>query len=128
MSDLTIREIKGIYNKKMKNLTKQEIQRYKTWANDEFVYILEELALKIIKVYKGLKEKTFNFRSKLGFKEYDIIMTKEKLVATEIIKSFSNEEVSPQHNVLGKKLICIFHLYFFKEVDEKGHIDRMKKR
>ena len=93
---------------KNEKLTKQEIQRYETWASDRFVYILEELALKIIKGYKGLKEKTFNFKSQLGFKEYYIKMTKEKLVTKKIMKSFSNEEISPQHNVLGKKLICIF--------------------
>ena len=53
MSDLSMKEIDGIYIYK-KNLTKQEIQRYKTWASDGFVYFLSNLALKIIIHFRSL--------------------------------------------------------------------------
>ena len=52
-------------------------------------------------------EKVKEFRSKLGFKQHDITLTKEQSVTPKIMKSFSNEEILPQHDVSGKKLIYI---------------------
>ena len=46
MSDLTTKEIKGIFNRR--NHTKQQIEEYKRWADDGFIYICQEVALKII--------------------------------------------------------------------------------
>ena len=68
------------------------------------MYILSDLALKIIKGYKGSEEKVFNFRSKLGFKQHDIIMNKEQSVTTKIIKLFGKEEILLQHSVLGYRV------------------------
>ena len=56
MSDLTIKEIEGIYHKKRKNLTRQEKEKHKGWADERFVYILTDLALKIIMNCRGSKE------------------------------------------------------------------------
>ena len=47
-------------------------------------------------------------RSKLGFKQYDITLTKKKKKKKnnqwpKIIKAFSNEKVPMQHDVLGEK-------------------------
>ena len=91
------------------------------------MYILSDLALKIIKGYRGTEEETLNSRSKLGFNQNDIIMTKEKSVTTKIMKPFPNEKISLQPNVLEK------NLYFAEdklaiEIDEKGHTDRPKKK
>ena len=47
MSDLTIKEIEDIYNKK-KDISKQEKEKCKARADDGFVYILSDLALKVI--------------------------------------------------------------------------------
>ena len=73
MSDLTIKEIEGIYNKKRKNLTRQEREKYKACADDGFIYILDDIALKLIMNCRGSeeKEKVIEFRSKL---RYDITM------------------------------------------------------
>ena len=46
MSDLRVKEIKGIFNSR--NPTKQQFEEYKRWADDAFIYICEEHALKII--------------------------------------------------------------------------------
>ena len=93
MSDLTIKEIEDIYNKKMKSLTKQEIQGYKTWASDGFFCILSNLALKII-MHCG-RSKAFKFRFKLRFKQQDIITTKEQSIITKLMTGFAKEEISP---------------------------------
>ena len=43
MTDLTMKEIKWIYNKKRNNITTQEKGKYKAWAVNGFVYILSDL-------------------------------------------------------------------------------------
>ena len=43
---LTVKEIKGISNSR--SPTKQQFEENKRWADDGFIYIHEELALKII--------------------------------------------------------------------------------
>ena len=62
------------------------------------------------------------FKTKLGFNQHDLIMTKEQSVSTKIMKAFSNEETLPQHSALSYKI----NLYFSEhklaiEIDEKGH-------
>ena len=37
MSDLRVKEIKGIFNSR--NPTKQQFEEYKRWADDAFIYI-----------------------------------------------------------------------------------------
>ena len=37
MSNLAIKEIEGIYNKKLNNITTQEKEKYKAWFEDGFV-------------------------------------------------------------------------------------------
>ena len=79
----------------------------------------------MIKGYKGSEEKTLNFRSKLGFKQQNIIMNKEQLVTTKIIQLFAKEEVLLQHSVLGYRIDLYFPEHKLAiEVDEKRHEDR----
>ena len=64
------------------------------------------------------------FRTKLGFNQHDLIMTKEQSVLTKIIKVLEREKILLQHSVLSYKI----DLYFVEhklaiEVDEKGHRD-----
>ena len=65
------------------------------------------------------------FRKRLGFKQYDVIFTKEQSVLTKIKISFEGENKQTKHSVLG----CRIHLYFYGyklaiDVDENGHNDR----
>ena len=48
MSDWVIKVIEGIYNKKRNDITDQEKEEYKAWADYGYVYIIRDLALKII--------------------------------------------------------------------------------
>ena len=65
MSDLAIKEIEGIYNKKRSNITTQEKEKYKVWFEDGFLYILSNPGLKIIMDCRA--STAIEFRSKLGF-------------------------------------------------------------
>ena len=130
MSDLTIKAIKGIYN--TKNLTKEQIKKYKRYGqkiidNLTGIYIREDLALSII--IDCRTPTAFEFRSKLGFKQHDILMAKEQSVLKKVMKVFANGKILLQHSVLSYRI----HLYFLRcrlatEVDEKGHKDRGEYR
>ena len=43
--------------------------------------------------------KPIEFRSKLGFKQHDIVLTKEPSVTPKTMKTFSNEKILPKHSV-----------------------------
>ena len=69
-----------------------------------------------------------DFKSKLGFNQHDIIMTKEQLVLQKLIKVFAKEKILIQHSVLKYRI----DLYFPDHklaigVDERGHKDREDK-
>ena len=83
MSDLTIKETEGIYGKKGKNLQK-----------NKFKYIKHGLLMGLFTTPTVIE-----FRSKLGFKQYDLIMTKEQSVVMRITKIFAREEILLQHSV-----------------------------
>ena len=77
---------------------------------------------------KGRSEKIDDFRSKLGFRLYDITMIKEESVRAKIIKAFSNEKTLPQYSVLSYQTDLYFPEHKLAiEVDEKGYTDRDEK-
>ena len=70
--------------------------------------------------YKVSTPKAIEFRSKLGFKQPDIILTKEQSVVPKIMKTFSNENTLPQHSVLNYQTdLCSLEDILAIEVDEK---------
>ena len=67
-------------------------------------------------------EETEKFRSELGFKRHDIIMTKEQLVLKLIKDAFERENMQTEYSVLGYKIDLYFYDYKHAiEVDQKGH-------
>ena len=113
MSDLTIKAIKGIYN--TENPTKKQIGKYKSYGKD--------LTLSIIIDCRTPTD--IGFMTKLGFNQHDLIMIKEQLVSTKIMKVFCIEKILLQQFVLSHRI----DLYFLKHklaigVDEKWHKDR----
>ena len=44
------------------------------------------------------------FRSKLGFTQHDIILTKEQSMMLKITKLFSNQKILLQHSVLDYRI------------------------
>ena len=68
-------------------------------------------------------EQRKNFRAILGFKEHDIILTKEQSVLKSVIDAFEGENI--QKSVLGYKIDLYFHKYKLSvETDELVHKNR----
>ena len=114
------KEIYGIFN--TKNPTEGQIRDYKSWFDDG-LYIIEELALKIILHYR-IPAAT-EFRSKLGFKQLYITLPKEVSLLESVIDAFEGESMQTQYKVLSYKIDLYFlHYKLAIEVVEKGHKDR----
>ena len=123
MSDLTTKAIKGIYN--TKNLTEEQIKKHKRYGKEFIdnltgIYICENFALS--KIMDCRTPTAIQFRSKLGFNQHDLLMTKQKSILTRVVKIFTREKILLQNSVLSYGI----YLYFFKhklgiEDDEKGH-------
>ena len=59
------------------------------------------------------------FRTRLGFKQYDSILTKEQSVLTKKMSLFKGENMETQYNVLNYTIDLYFHDYNpAKEIDE----------
>ena len=71
------------------------------------------------------KPKSIKFRSKFGFNQYDITLTKEQSVLKSVMDAFEGKNMQTQYSVLGYRIDLYFHDYNLAiEVDEKGHKDR----
>ena len=66
-----------------------------------------------------------NFKTKLGFKQHHIILTKTQSVLTKIMSYFEGENVQTQYNVFRFRIDLYFHDYKLSiESDENGHSDK----
>ena len=83
------------------------------------ILIDEKLAIKVIIDCRTTS--AHKFRARLGFKQYDVILTKERSVLTKIISSFEGENIQAQYNVLSYRIDISLHAL---EFDENGHSDR----
>ena len=65
------------------------------------------------------------FRTRLGFKQYDVILTKEQSVLTRILSSYQGEIMQTRFNILGYRNDLYFHDYKLAiETDENWPSDR----
>ena len=87
------------------------------------MFIDEKLAIKVIMDCRITS--AHKFKTRLGFKQYDVILTKEQSVLTKIISSFDGEIMQTRYNYLTYRIDLYFHDYKLSiEIDENGHIDR----
>ena len=98
---------------KTKNPAKQQIRKYKRHGSklingEKFVHTYEDIIMSITMTCRVSTPKAIEFRSKLGFKQHDIILSKEQLVISKRTKLFSNEKMLQQHSVLGSRIDFIF--------------------
>ena len=63
----------------------------------------EDIIMLIIMTYRVSTPETIQFRSKLGFKQHDLILSKEQSVTSKIAKLFLNEKILLQNSILGYK-------------------------
>ena len=125
MSYLTIKAARDIYS--TKKLAKKQTKNDKSYGTEFIdnmtrIYIRENLASSII--IDCRTPTAIEFRSKLRFKQHDLITTKERPVLTRIMKEFPLEKILLQHSVLSYRI----DLYFLRhelaiQIDEKGHKD-----
>ena len=65
------------------------------------------------------------FTSKLGFNQYNIILTKEESLLIPLMDAFEVDNMQTQYSVLGYRTDLYFHDYKLAvEVDEKDYKDR----
>ena len=106
----------------------EQVRKYKRcgseWIKDDkYLYAHEHIITP--KQCKVSTSKAIEFRSKLGFKQYDIVLNKEQSV-TKIMKTLSNGKTLLQYFVWSYRI----ELYFPEhksatEIDGKGHEDRI---
>ena len=89
------------------------------------MYAHEDVITPIIMHCRVSTPKTIKFRSKLGFNQYDITLTKAQSVLKSIMDSFEGENMQTQYSVLGYRIDFYFHDFkLVVEIDEKGQKDR----
>ena len=65
------------------------------------------------------------FRTRLGFKQYNVILTKEQSLLTKIMSSFKGGNMKTQNNVLSYTIDLYFHDYKLPiEIYKNGHSNR----
>ena len=66
-----------------------------------------------------------NFRKRLRFKQYVVILTREKWVLAKTMSWFGGENMQTQYNVLDYRIVLYFRDYkVATEIDENGRSDR----
>ena len=83
------------------------------------IFIDEKLAIRLIMYCRTTW--AHKFRTGLGFKQYDVILTKEQSVLTKIMSLFEGENMQTQYKVSSYRIDLYFHDYKFAvEIDENG--------
>ena len=88
-------------------------------------FIDEKLAIKVI-TYCRITS-AHKFRTRLGFKQYDVILTKEQPVLTKIMSSFEGENMQTQYNVLSYRIDLHFYGYNLAIILQQKHCLRNEK-
>ena len=68
------------------------------------MYAHECIIIPIIMHCRVSTPKSIEFRSKLGFKQYDITLTKEQSVLTSVMDTFEGENMQTRYSVLGYRI------------------------
>ena len=126
--DLIDKEIKGKFE--TNNLTDEQIRKYKRYGlqsieNTKIMYAHEDIVTSIIMHCRISTPKSIEFRSRLGFNQYDITLTTEQSVLKSVMDVFEGGNMQTRYSVLGYRINLYFHdCKLAIGVDEKGHKDR----
>ena len=113
-----LQEITAKYNSNHRKHIYELVEQPKKQCNE--IFIDENVAIKVIMDCRITS--AHKFRARLGFKQYDVILTKEQSVLTKIMSSFEGENMQTQYNVLSYRIGLYFHDYNLEiEIDENGH-------
>ena len=87
------------------------------------IFIDEKLATKVI--IDSRAAAAHKFWTILGFKQYDVILTKEQSMPTKIKSLLGRENMQTQYSLLGIRVDLYFHDYELAiEIGENGHSDK----
>ena len=65
------------------------------------------------------------FRTRFGFKQYYVILTKDQSIPTKIMSSLEGENMQAEYNIVSYRTDFYFRDYKFAiEINENGHKDR----
>ena len=126
--ELVDKEIKGKFETNY--FTEQQIKKYKRHGSEfiagiKFMDAHECITIPAIMHCRVSTPKSIEFRSKLGFNQYDITLTKEQSVLKSVMHAFEGENMQTQYSVLGYRIDLYFHENKLAiKVDGKGHEDR----
>ena len=73
------------------------------------IFIRKELATKVIMDCRTTA--AHKFRTRLGFKQYDVILTNKQPVLKKMMSSFEGGNMQTQYSVLGYRVDLCFHDY-----------------
>ena len=93
--------------------TEQQTRKYKRHGSEfiegtKFMYAHECVIIPVIMHCRS--PTTIEFRSKLGFNQYDITLKKESSVLKSIMDTFEGENMQTQYSVLGYKIDLYYKL------------------
>ena len=96
-----------------RNPANEQIRDYKRHGpelidGEKFVYTLEDIIMPIIMYCRLKTSKAIEFKTRLGFNQYDVIMKRKQSVLTIIIKVFASEKILIQYSVLSYKIDLSF--------------------
>ena len=112
-----LREITKRYNSNHRKHKYELVEEPKKQVNR--IFIDQNLTIKVILDCRTTSAQ--KFKTRLGFKQYDVILTKEESVLTKIISSFKGENLQTQYNVLRYRIYLYFHDYKLAiEIDKNG--------
>ena len=131
-------ETKSPIKEQKKKYIRTESEITKKPADDsKYKYPHSDLMEKIIKSCRGVKQcndgvnrlekekQRENFRTILGFKEYEIMIATEKTTLDSIRNAFEGENIKIHYRVLGYEIDIYFHDYKLAvEIDEKDYQNR----
>ena len=91
ISDLVDKEIKGKFETNY--FTKQQIRKYKTHGsklieNEKLMYAHKCIIIPVIMHCRVSTPKSIEFRTKLGFNQYDITLAKQQSVSKSVMNAF----------------------------------------
>ena len=102
IGDLIYKEIKGKFETNY--LIEQQIRKYKQHGSEfiqdiNFMYAHECIIIPIIMYCRLSTPKTIEFKSKVGFNQYDITLTKEQSVLKSVMNASEGENMQTQYSV-----------------------------
>ena len=113
-----LREITTKHNSNHRKHRYELVEESKKQVNR--IFIDEKLSIKVV-VYSRTTS-AHKFRTRLGCKQYDVILTKEQSELAKIMSSFEGENMQTQYKTLSYRIDLYFHDYkLVIEIDENGH-------